>query len=111
MFGDARAHLRGNVGEAAVTPFFGAKVAINQAGIFVGLADGVTVDLRVDVTVDLHEVGPAIVVVIKKSAAPGDVAVVDANTGGESDIGESAVTVVVIEVAGIVGKIGFEDVE
>src|SRR5260221_14163961 len=106
MFGDARAHLRGNVGEAAVTPFFGAKVAIDQAGIFVGLADGVTVDLRVDVAVDLHEVGPAIVVVVEKSAAPGYVAVVDADAGRKGDVGKSAVAVIVIEVAGIVSEIG-----
>src|SRR5258708_35070357 len=97
MFGDAGAHLRGNVGEAAVTPLFGAKVAIDQAGIFVGLADGGTVDLRVDVTVDLHEVGPAIVVVVEESAAPGYVAVVDANAGRKGDVGQSGRAGVVIE--------------
>ncbi len=70
-----------------------------------------TVDLRIDVAVDLHDVGPAVVVVIHKATAPRDILIVDADAGSEGDIGEGAVAVVVIEVAGVVGKIGFEDVK
>ena len=88
-----------------------AHVAIDEARVFVGLADSVALDFRIDVTIDLHEVSPAVVVVIEKGAAPGDVAVVDADAGRKRNVGESAVAVVVIEVAGIVGEIGFENVE
>ena len=59
--------------------------------------------------VDLHDVRPAVVVVIEKAAAPGNVAIVDSDSGRERHIGEGAVTVVVIEVAGVVGEIGFEN--
>src|SRR5256885_5540447 len=68
-------------------------------------------DLRIDVAVDLHQVGPAVVVVIKKRATPGNILIVDANAGGESDIGESAVAVVAVKIASVVGEIGFKDVE
>src|SRR4051812_39026875 len=69
------------------------------------------VDLRVDVAVDLDDVRPAVVVAVDEAASPGDVAVVDADAGGEGHVGEGSVAVVVVEVAGIVGKVGFEDVE
>ena len=88
-----------------------AHVAIDEARIFVGLADGVTFDFRIDVAVDLHKIGPAVVVIVEKSAAPGDITVVDANAGREGDVGKSAVAIVVIKVAGVVGEIGFENVE
>ena len=88
-----------------------AHVAIDEARIFVGLPDGVTFDFRIHVAVDLHEIGPAVVVVVEKSTAPGDVTVVDADTGREGDVGKSAVAVVAIEIASIVGEIGFENVE
>src|SRR6266480_1615623 len=68
-------------------------------------------DLGIDVSVDLHNVGPAIVVVVEKSATPSHVPVIDSNAGGERDIGESSVSVVVIEIAGVVGKVRLEDVE
>ena len=69
------------------------------------------IDFRIDVAVDLNDVRPAVVVVVDESASPGDVAVVNADAGGKSHVGESSVTVVVIEVAGVVGEVGFEDVE
>ena len=61
--------------------------------------------------VHLHEVGPAIVVVVDKAAAPGDILVVDSDAGRERHVAEGAVAVVVIEVAGVVGEVGFENVE
>src|SRR5438034_84477 len=62
-------------------------------------------------SVRLQEVWPTIVVVIDKTAAPGDVLIVDAHARGKGLIGERSVAVVVIEVRGIVGKVSLEDVE
>ena len=61
--------------------------------------------------VDLNDVLPSIVVVIDKAAAPGHIVVVDAHTGCEGEVAETSIAIVVIEVAGIVGKVGLEDVE
>ena len=88
-----------------------AQVPIDEARILESLADLVASNLGIDVTVDLHEVGPAIVVVVDEAAAPGHVLVIDADAGGESDVGESSVAVVVIKVAGIVGEVGLENIE
>ncbi len=68
-----------------------AYIAIDETRIFIRLAERVTFDLRIDVAVDLHDVGPAVVVVIEESAAPRDVLIVDADAGSESDVGERAV--------------------
>src|SRR5580692_8595865 len=68
-------------------------------------------DFWVDMPVDLQNVGPAIVIIIDKSAAPGDVLVIDSDAGGEGYVVESAVSVVAVEVAGIVGEIRLEDIE
>src|SRR5207244_555849 len=54
---------------------------------------------------------PAVVIVIEEGTTPRDILIVDADAGSESDIGERAVAIVVIEVAGVVGEICFENVE
>ena len=51
-------------------------------------------------TVDLHDVGPAIVVEVNEAAAPSHITVVDADARDEGDVGKSTVPVVVIQVAG-----------
>src|SRR5580692_8892761 len=61
--------------------------------------------------VDLHQIGPAVVVVIDESAPPGYVAAIDAHPRGKRHIDKSPVAVVVVEIAGIVGKVRFEDVK
>src|ERR1035437_10729658 len=59
---DAWPHLRRNVLEAAI-----AKISIHQARILEGVAELVVVDLWIYVPIDLHDVRPAIVVVIDKA--------------------------------------------
>ena len=75
------------------------------------LAGVVAFDFRINVTVDLQDVGPTVVVVVDKTAAPRDILIVDADAGREGDVGEGAVAVVVIEVAGVVGEICLENIE
>src|SRR6266566_3687056 len=62
-------------------------------------------------SIDLQDVRPTVIVVVKEAATPSDVLVVDAHSRGKSDVTESAVAVVVIEVAGIVGEVGLENVK
>src|SRR5207302_2182572 len=82
-----------------------------QTRVFESLTDLVSFNLRVNVSIDLNNVRPAIVVVIDKAAAPCNVTVVDSDAGRECSIGEGAVSVVVVEVASVVGKIGLENIE
>ena len=88
-----------------------AQIPVHEPRILERLAEVVLVDLRIDVAIDLDDVGPAVVVVVDKPAAPCDIIVVDADAGVERQIGESSVAVVVIEVAGVVGEVGLEDIE
>src|SRR5439155_26178337 len=52
-----------------------------------------------------------IVVIVNKSASPRDILVINSNSRGECYIAERAVPIVVIEVAGVIGKIGFKNIE
>src|SRR5271169_4788342 len=106
MLGDAGSHFRRYVFEAAI-----AEIPVNESRILVSLAEAVVINLRVDVSVDLNDVWPAIVVVVDKATAPRYIAIVDADAGGEGDIAEGSVAVVVVQVAGVIGEVGFEDVE
>src|SRR4029077_14417223 len=104
--GDARAHFRGDILEMAI-----AEVFVDQAWILEGLSGVVALNLRVDVAIDLNDVGPAVIVVIDEAAAPRDILIVDANPGGKGSVAEGSIAVVVIEVAGVVGEVCFENVE
>src|SRR5579885_1403246 len=73
--GDARSHLRGNVLELYL-----AQIPVNEARIRKGLPDIVPSYFRVNVPVHLHDVGPAVVVVIEKGTAPRDILVIDADS-------------------------------
>ncbi len=106
MLCDARSHGGRNIFESPV-----AQILVDQARVFVGLADSVPLDFRVDVSVDLHNVLPAVVVHIDKPTTPGHVLIVDANAGRKRNITESSIAVIVIEVAGVVREVGFENVE
>jgi hypothetical protein len=64
------------------------------------------------VTIHLHNVGPAVVVEVDEPAAPRHIAVIDADSGRvERQLAEGPVAVVVVEIAGVVGEVGLEDIE
>ena len=88
-----------------------AEILVDQARIFEGLAEVVLIDLRIDVAVDLNDIGPAVVVVVDEAAAPRHIVVVDPDSGVEGEIAEGAVAVVVVEVAGVIGEVSLEDIE
>src|ERR1017187_2790978 len=106
MLVDARAHRGGDDFELPVP-----QIPVNESRILESLANLVAADLWIDVPVDLDDVLPAIVVKVDKSAAPRDVLEIDSYSGGKCHVTERAVSVVAIEVASIVGKICFEDIE
>src|SRR5208282_3879090 len=106
MLADAGSHFGGNVLESSI-----AEVFVDEARVLEGLAGIVAFNFRIYVSIDLEKVLPAIVVVVEKAAAPGDVLVVNANSGGKGNIVECSIRVVVVEIAGVIGKIRFENVE
>src|SRR5580704_5734745 len=106
MFADAGAHLGRNILESSI-----AKIFVDEAGVLESLTCVVAFNLWIYVSVHLKEILPAIVVVVEESAAPGYVLVVDADSGGKRNVVEGAVSVVVVEIASVVGEICFENVE
>src|SRR5580704_11505672 len=106
MLANAGPHGWRNVLEPSIPQIF-----VDQPWILESLTGGVAFNLRVHVAVNLEKILPAIIVVIEEAAAPRDVLIVDANSGGKRNIVESAVSIVVVEVASVVGKVCFENVE
>ena len=84
---------------------------IEDARFLEGAAEMLAVDFGVNVSVYKKNIGPAIAVEIEEHSAPAEVFGVESEAGGVGDVVESAVAVVTIESGGVVGEIGFEDVE
>src|SRR2546430_17095855 len=62
-------------------------------------------------SIDLQNVGPAIIVEINEAATPGNVLIGDTDARRERDVAEGAFAVVVIEIACVVGEVGLENVK
>src|SRR5579864_7815715 len=81
--------------------------------VALGIADaeGMSVHLRIHMSIRDNYVHPAIVVVVEKLHAKAKKRNADRpKSGGPSLVGEAGVVVVVVEVVGIVGKVGFYQV-
>ena len=61
--------------------------------------------------VDDYEVGPTVVVDVGEHGSPAEGFGVNAEAGGKGGVGESAVGVVAVEGSGVVGEVGFEEVD
>ena len=70
-----------------------------------------SVDLGIDVAIDLDDVRPSVIVVVDKPAAPCYITVVDAHPGSKGHIAEGSIAIVVVQVAGVIRKVGLEDIE
>src|SRR5712671_5985334 len=57
-------------------------------------------DFGIDVSIDLQDVRPAVIIVINEAATPSNVLVADADSRGECNVTEGSVAVVVEEDAG-----------
>ena len=97
---------RGNIREGSV-----AIVVIQNPGLLEIAAEMLAIYFRVDVAVDEEQIRPAVVVEIEKRDAPAEVLRVEPESRGKGFIVEGAVAIVVVERGGIVGEIGFEQIE
>src|SRR6266567_2098065 len=97
---------RGNIREGSV-----GIVVIQNPGLLEIAAEMLAIHFRVDVAVDEEQIGPAVVVEIEKRDAPAEVLRVEPESRGEGFVVERAVAIVAVERGGIVGEIGFEQVE
>src|SRR5260370_35272270 len=97
---DSRTHLSRNIFEL---PF--AEIFVNQPRVLESLANILPVNFGIHVPVDLHNVRPAVVVVIDEAAAPRDVLIIDPETRSKLDVAETSVAVVVVQIASVVRKI------
>ena len=101
-----RTRFIGDVGESSV-----AVVVIKNSRFLKVAAEVLAVDFGIDVAVNQQKIGPAVIVEVEEHRAPSQILRVQAESGGEGDVVECAVAVVAIEGGGVVGEIGFEDVE
>src|SRR5216683_2966269 len=97
---------RGNIREGSV-----AIVVIQNPGLLEIAAEMLAIHFRVDVAVGEEQIGPAVVVEIEKRDAPAEVLRVEPESRGKGFVVEGAVAIVAVERGGIVGEIGFEQIE
>ncbi len=76
---DAGAQLGGNVLKSSVT-----HILVDKPRVFECLTKTMCFDFRIDVPVHLQDIRPAIIVVVKETASPRDVLIVDAYSGREA---------------------------
>src|ERR1019366_5179885 len=82
-----------------------AEIPIDQSRILECFPEIVCVNLRVDVSVDLNNVRPAIVVIADKAASPRYIAFVDPDAGTERQVAEGTIPVVVVKIAGVIDNL------
>src|ERR1700733_10957845 len=71
----------------------------------------VLLDFRIDVTIDLEDVDPTVIVVIHKAGTPTNILGIYREAGHKRLIGEGSIPIVVIQVRRVVRKVRFENVE
>src|ERR1035437_4352869 len=101
-----RAQILGNVLELRVS-----QIAIDESWRNKMPAHVVLINLGINLAGDVEDIGPAVVVVIRKSRAPANILRIDAQPGNKSYVTERAVAVVVVEIGGVIGEIRLEDVK
>src|ERR1700678_4105561 len=69
------------------------------------------VHLRIDMSIGEDEIGPAIIVKVKKHGAPPQILCVQAKSCGKGNIRKDSATVIAVQGRGVVGKIGFENIQ
>ncbi len=88
-----------------------AEVPVDQAGILKSLPDVLAVNFGIHVTVNLHNIRPAVVVVIDEAATPCDILIIDSDAGRKCHVAKSSIAIVVVKIASIVREVGFKNVE
>ena len=105
---------RGNAGASSFDEFFKgliSEITKNGAGRLVRILAELSFDFRVNVTGNHEKIGMTIVIQIDYSGAPANKTGLNSNTSAAGDIIKIALTVIVIKNAGVVGKVGLEEIE
>src|SRR6266851_5470037 len=103
---DAGTGVVGNVVEAAVAEIFVKQLALRVAGFGLEL-----LDLGIDVAVAEEDVRPAVVVHVKKTAAPAEILGVLAEAAQVGGVLEIRAAEIVIKRRGIASEIRFDEIE
>jgi hypothetical protein len=102
---------RGNPGAGSLDEFFKgliAQIAENGAWSLVGVLPKLPLDLWVNVTGNHEQIRMTIVIQVNHSGTPTDKTGFNSNAGAPRNVVEIALTVIVVQNAGVVGKVGLE---
>src|SRR5207253_8848752 len=102
---DSRAALQRNIFK------FSVAIAIEQLALRVAGFGGQLLDLGIDVAVADQNVGPAVVIHVKKSAAPTQIARIQSQAAFKGAVFKISIAPVAIQRMSVAGEIGLEDVE
>src|SRR5664279_104064 len=67
--------------------------------------------LRINMSIGENEVGPTVIVEIKKHGAPTQILRVLVKTGSEGDVRKNSVSVVTVQGGRVVGEVSFEKIQ
>src|SRR5258706_5125657 len=87
------------------------QIAVENGALVVGGARNHTFDLRVNVSIDHENVGPAVIVIIEKADAPSHVLRVFLKPSGADVVLKRSVAIIVIEISRIFDEVGFHKIE
>src|SRR5439155_21083547 len=102
---DSRTALQRNILKLSVA------IAIEQLALGVAGFGGQLLDLGIDVAVADQNVGPAVIIHVKKSAAPTQIARIQSQAAFEGAVFEISVATIAVQRMRVAGEIGLEDVE
>ena len=101
-------------GPASCPQFFKravAQVAEDRARGFVGILRQLALHFRVNVACNHEQIGIAIVIQIDDAGAPADVTGIDCEARRSGEVVEVSLAVIVIKAVGVLGEVGFEQIE
>src|SRR5713226_725531 len=97
---------RGHVRKSSV-----AVVMIQEAWFHVPAAQLIPVHLRIDMSVGEDEIGPAIIVKVKKHGAPAQILRVQTKSRGEGNIRKDSFTVIAVKGRRVIREIGLKNIQ
>src|SRR6266849_8736948 len=84
---------------------------IKKAWLPVPAAQVKFVHLRIDMSVGEDEIGPAIIVKVKKHGAPAQILRVQTKSRGESHIRKDSSTVIAVQGRRVIGEVGLKNIQ
>src|SRR5713226_6473839 len=84
---------------------------IKEAWFHVSAAQVILVHLRIDMSVGEDEIGPAIIVKVKKHGAPAQVLRMQTESRGEGNIRKDSFTVIAVQGRRVIGEVGLKNIQ